>query len=229
MIKTVELLGIRISDNYVREVMGQVMQMEQHPGLHILEEISAEDLLRSEEQPEWKDWYNKIDLVLMGDTVLLDVIGRISPGRRKEIQDHIFLMEYMKYAQRTGKRVYLLAESYDEAARAEGWLKRRFARLKLAGISVLEEGTADQDGVVNEINGELPDTILSMVGMPRAMEFLQKEWERIDAGLWCGLGKDYLRERKNLLRAALKKHLDKNKLARSIGHDQEAEHEEEPR
>ena len=97
-------------------------------------------------------------------------------------------------------------------------------RLKLVGVSALGEDGKDADGVVNEINGEEPDFVLSLLGMPLAMDFLEKEQERINAGFWCGLGREYLSERRWGLRARLKGHLDKNKLARSRSRYDEGEH-----
>lgn len=223
MLKTVELLGVRMSDNYVREIMGQVIQLERKPGMGTLEVMTAELLLACQEHASWMEWYHRRDLLLPGDIALLEAAGRNVPGRRKELQERAFLRECMGYAQQQGKRVYLLAENAREASLAAAFLKARFPRLKLAGSSVLGEDGKDADGVVNAINGEEPEFVLSLLSMPRAMDFLRKEQERINAGFWCGLGRGYLSERRRGLRAMLKGHLDKNKLARSISRQDEGE------
>ena len=224
MLKTVELLGVRMNDNYVREIMGQVIQLEDRPGMSTLEIMTADLLLACQEHASWMEWYHQRDLVLPGDIALLEAEGRNVPGRRKELQERAFLRECMGYAQQRGKRVYLLAASAREANRAAAFLKVRFPKLKLVGVSALGEDGKDADGVVNEINWEEPDFVLSLLGMPLAMDFLEKEQERINAGFWCGLGREYLSERRLGLRARLKGHLDKNKLARSISRYDEGEH-----
>ena len=216
MLKTVELLGVRMNDNYVREIMGQVIQLEDRPGMSTLEIMTADLLLACQEHASWMEWYHQRDLVLPGDIALLEAEGRNVPGRRKELQERAFLRECMGYAQQRGKRVYLLAASAREANRAAAFLKARFPKLKLVGVSALGEDGKDADGVVNEINGEEPDFVLSLLGMPLAMGVLEKEHERINAGFWCGFGREYLSERRWVLRARLKGHLDKNKLARRI-------------
>ena len=120
--------------------------------------------------------------------------------------------------------VYLSLPGLTDVNRARTFLKARFPKLRLAGAAVLGEGGKDADGVVNEINGEEPDFVLSLLGMPLAMDFLGKEQERINAGFWCGLGREYLWERHRGLRALLKGRLDKNRLARSISRYDEGEH-----
>ena len=69
-----------------------------------------------------------------------------------------------------------------------------------------------------------PDRAGPMAKVNSVMKTLEKEQERINAGFWCGLGREYLSERRWGLRARLKGHLDKNKLARSISRYDEGEH-----
>ena len=213
-----------MNDNYVREIMGQVIQLEGKPGMSTLEIMTADLLLACQENTVWMDWYHRRDLILPGDIALLEAEGRNVPGRRKELQEKLFLRECMGYAQRQDKRVFLLAENARDANRARTFLKARFPKLRLAGAASLGEDGKDADGVVNEINGEEPDFVLSLLGMPLAMDFLGKEQERINAGFWCGLGREYLWERHRGLRALLKGRLDKNRLARSISRYDEGEH-----
>ena len=148
MLKTVELLGVRMNDNYVREIMGQVIQLEDRPGMSTLEIMTADLLLACQEHASWMEWYHQRDLVLPGDIALLEAEGRNVPGRRKELQERAFLRECMGYAQQRGKRVYLLAASAREANRAAAFLKARFPKLKLVGVSALGEDGKDADGVV---------------------------------------------------------------------------------
>ena len=53
MLKTVELLGVRMNDNYVREIMGQVIQLEDRPGMSTLEIMTADLLLACQEHASW--------------------------------------------------------------------------------------------------------------------------------------------------------------------------------
>ena len=111
MLKTVELLGVRMNDNYVREIMGQVIQLEDRPGMSTLEIMTADLLLACQEHASWMEWYHQRDLVLPGDIALLEAEGRNVPGRRKELQERAFLRECRGSAQQRGKRVYRLAAS----------------------------------------------------------------------------------------------------------------------
>lgn len=224
MLKTVELLGVRMNDNYVREIMGQVIQLEDRPGMSTLEIMTADLLLACQEHASWMEWYHQRDLVLPGDIALLEAEGRNVPGPEKGTPGESVSAGVHGLRAAAGKTGLSSGGQRREANRAAAFLKARFPKLKLVGVSALGEDGKDADGVVNEINGEEPDFVLSLLGMPLAMDFLEKEQERINAGFWCGLGREYLSERRWGLRARLKGHLDKNKLARSISRYDEGEH-----
>ena len=80
-----------MNDNYVREIMGQVIQLEDRPGMSTLEIMTADLLLACQEHASWMEWYHQRDLVLPGDIALLEAEGRNVPGRRKELQERAFL------------------------------------------------------------------------------------------------------------------------------------------
>lgn len=227
--KSVEILGVAFCNGTMREMLRALEAFLENEGMHAIDVVSTPALLESQKNPLLQEAYNHIDMVLMGDVQLLKAAGISTAGRRSEIENHVFFKELLKRLGRQKKSVFLLGENNEllEALSQE----MRQKRISVAGSYAMEELDGEIDAVINEVNAAAPDVIFAILETPFREQFFMEQRSRLDAGLWYGMGTDYLTpgSSKNLWDRVMDL-IHRGKLTKSIHeYDDEVEHlDEEP-
>jgi len=199
-LKKIPLLGMEIDNYTTSEALTKVETFFAEPRLDVVLTITREFLLHAKNNETVRRITGQISLGILGETEVLYALGIDSAERREEAEKRLFLQEFMKRIIRNHKRVFLLADTKEDLAVFRERLDEQYGRISILGSAALMEMSGDWDAVVNELNAQAPDVILSLIGSPVQEEFLTKNRKRIEARVWYGIGGlPFLTERKKRL------------------------------
>ncbi len=193
MVKTVDILGIEINNSSARDLIEIAKEYFNNPSMNMIVSISASMLLQCQSNPMMQEALNMLDLPIIGDVEILAAAGLDSATKRQEIKNNEFFHEFMKHIGKDGRTVYLLGDTTPEIHKLSRYLKDTYDKVKVAGAFAMEQCTGDMDHVINEVNGAAPDVIISILSSPMQEEFLMKEHQKLNASIWYGAGKNYIR------------------------------------
>lgn len=192
MIKKIEILGISIDNYTVKEAMLCVENFLNSTGMNTIASISMEMLVRAKHDEVLRECIQKLDLAIVNEKEILQAAKVVSAQRLKETAEKKFFKEFMKRIIRNGQTVYLFGSSRKQIEQLRRFLEENDCeKMKIIGSSVMEECKGDYDGLINDINIEAPDVILSVLPTPQQEYFLMENKAKINAQIWYGLGADY--------------------------------------
>ena len=191
MLKKMDILGIQVDNYTVHEAMQKVEVYLNNTVMNRVETISTHMIEEAGKNETVKECIGDLDLAIIGETQILRAAGITSSQRLKETEEHTFFEEFMKRIIRNHKKVYLLSETPEQMEHLKDFLETSYERLQIVGTYVLMECTGDNDNIVNSINAEAPDIILSVIPSPVQEEFLMANRNKFGAKLWYGLGDNY--------------------------------------
>ncbi len=195
MIKKIEILGMNLDNYTVREAMLQVEVYLNNTEMNTIENISMEMLVKAQNDEILKECIEKLDLAIINEKEILKAAGVVSAQRMRETVENEFFKEFMKRIVRNNKTSYLLGNTSTQVGELQGFLAEEYPKLKISGVSALEECTGDFDNIINEINIAEPDVIFSILTTPEQEKFLKENVEKFNAKVWYGLGQNYARKR----------------------------------
>ena len=131
----------------------------------------------------------------------------------------------MKRIVRNHKRLYILAVERTELDRFQEILDEQYPKRNQVGEAALEECQGDLENIINGVNGEAAEVVISLIPSPRQEEFIREYRDKMSAQIWYGLGA-YTGERKSFFRKTLQKVFRKHALMKKMG-DYQNEKEEE--
>ena len=108
--------------------------------------------------------------------------------RLKETVEHEFFHEFMKRIARNHKIVYILGEKSEQIKALVGFLKEHYPRVTVSGVFALEDCPGDYESIINEVNGEAADVVISVIPSPQQEEFLMNYKSKMSAKVWYGIG-----------------------------------------
>lgn len=218
MIKKIEILDMAIDNYTVREAMLHVENFLNSTAMNIIQSISMEMLVRAKNDDTLRVCIENLDLAIIAEKEILQAAGVVSSQRIRETVEKQFFTEFMKRIIRNNQRVYLFSSNREQLEKLQIFLKENgYEKMKITGQSVLEECQGDFDGLVNDINIESPDVILSVLPSTEQEYFLIENKGKINAKVWYGLGTDYEKTSGVFsLKCWIKKMLHKTMLRRML-------------
>ena len=179
-------------DNYtVRESMLRLESYTNNAVLNIIETITMKQLMLATENPVVRECVEKCDLSVIGEKEILAEVGNVSAQRIREIQDKDFMFELIKRIVRNQKRVYLIGKTRADIEAMHNFFVEVNPKFSEIESYALDECAGDADDIINEINSETPDIIISALPSPYEEEFIMEHKDKIGANIWYGLGADY--------------------------------------
>lgn len=186
MEKKINIFDIELDELCAKDAMKQVMQYIEGETISTVEVITMEMLIQGQENPEWKEQIQTIDLLLPGNTEILEAAGIAEKRDIKDLENKVFLKMFLKYLQRNGKRVFLLTAQESELAVLKEVLEPYQQGIVIAGEAILPEAGGCEENVINEINGVEPDCVISVLPCPWQEAFISKNRALLNARLWFG-------------------------------------------
>ena len=188
MIKKIDIAGIELDNYTVRETIMQIENQMSDQGFHTIEEVNMDMLMLMETDEAVRQALTTVEHTVIAEVGILEAVGAGSYQRRHEIEHHDFFYEMMKRIERNHKTVFLIGDTEENTRKAEENLRERYPKCVINGTEALETCQGAVDAIVNEINSNTPDVILSVLPSPVQEHFLMDNRDKMSAGLWYGVG-----------------------------------------
>lgn len=191
MIKKIDICGMHVDNYTVRESMLRLEAYMNSTVLNIIETITMKQLMLATENSVVRECVENCDLSIIGEKEILAEVGNISVQRIREIQEKDFMFELIKRIVRNQRRVYLIGMTRADIEEVQKFFIEINSKFEAVDSYALEECEGDADDIINEINSETPDIIISVLPSPYEEEFLMEHKDKIGANIWYGLGTEY--------------------------------------
>lgn len=188
----INILDIDIDNFTAKEAMKRFVDSIQSEPISIIEMVTADSLMQMDEVPGLKGGVGYFDLVLAGDTTILESADVTEKKYLREIQERTFLKMLLRYINRNHKRVYLLVESEEEGQEFLRFLEYHCRGAQIGGMAKVSAMDRADDMIVNAINGADIDCVISAMSSPLQEDFVARNRSALNANVWLGLGKEIL-------------------------------------
>lgn len=216
MIKKVDILGIQLDNYTVREAIMRVETYLNNNELNVIESITAQMLLDSENDIKLKEVICSLDLAVIGEKEIIQAAGLGTMQRIRETEENDFYFEFFKRAERNRKSIFILGEKEEKVMQVKERLEQEFPKLIIVGEYAVENCVGNLEGVINDMNATTPDIILSVLPNPLQEHFLWEHKDKMNANIWYGIGNLPVSSNQKGFSARVKSIIHKGKLKSSI-------------
>ena len=186
----INILGIGLTDYPLKESLAVLDGFVRNGGLNTILYVTTPMLIMAGNDEEEKNCIESMDLTLCGDTDILRVAGIDSAGRLYEVENRVFLKEFLRRLVRGGRKVYLLDDLEDDLALLKMQLETYQKGIIVGGSSVLTEDDSDMEDIINRINDVAPTAVISRISHGRQEKCMSHFRALINAEVWLGLSRD---------------------------------------
>lgn len=188
MNEKINILNIELYQTSAKAAMQKVVQYMESDSINTVEIITMDMLLKGKDMPGWKEAVESLNLVLPGETEILEAAGVREKTLLRDTAGLVFLKMFLRYIQRNKKRVFLVAQSETEILEMESAIREHDRKLILAGRGVLPPDGAGIEQVINAVNGAETDCIFSLLPSPEQELLIQRNSAVLNARVWFGCG-----------------------------------------
>lgn len=185
--KEIQVLGVSFKDYTLREAMRKTDGFLNSGKVNAIGYITTKGLMEAGEAPEMKEWMMSLDLAIPADVDILHAAGIETMSRQREVEENLFMKEFLKRAVRGRRTIFLLAQTKEQVAGLSDELFNYQEHLKIVGTYAMEELQADEDYVVNEINIAAPDILISHLASPERESFFENSRMKLNTEVWLML------------------------------------------
>lgn len=157
--------------------------------------VNAQLLAAASRDEQVKQYLEEMDLLFCLEPDILEAAGIAVPGRVREIEDRIFLREFLKRLGRQHDKVYLLGGTAKQAAELEEMLLGAQGNLNIVETKSYEEFEYQPERMMNAVNEAAPRVIFSRMPFPQDLELMHSGRKFLNAELWVALPEAKLKER----------------------------------
>jgi len=182
-----QVLGVELQDYTVREAMRKADAFMRENKVSTIAYITTRGLMAAEESEDLKLFLSNIDLTVAADSDILRAAGIANRNRVKEIENDEFLKEFLKKLVRGKKKVYLLTGTADQLVSLEDCLKSYQQNLRIVGRFSLDKLEKEEDWLINEMNEQMPDVVISNIDSPQRESFFENNHMKMNAHIWLML------------------------------------------
>lgn len=186
----IKILGVELTDYSLKESLAMLDGYVEGGGLNTILYITTPMLMIAGEDEEEKREIEAMDMTLCGDADILRVAGIKSAGRLYEVENLVFLKEFLRRLARGGRTVYLLTESEEETGALREELTTLQKDIWIGGSGVIADSEEELKEVVNRINDIAPVAIISRISPVRQEKWMMKAKPFANAAVWLGISKD---------------------------------------
>lgn len=186
----INILGTVITDYSLKESLVLVEEYVRSGVLNTILYITTPTLILAGKDEEEKRLIEAMDMTLCGDTDILRVVKIDAMGRLYEVENFVFLKEFLRRVVRSNKQVYLLAESEEELRKLGRELEMFHKGIVVGGSSIIEEAAEDKEEIINRINDIAPLAVISRLPSGRQEKWMLESKLLINAEVWLGIAKD---------------------------------------
>ena len=146
------VLGISLMDVSAREGLRRAEHFLQTGALNTTSYINAQSLSMASRDEQVKEYLEETDLMFCLEPDILEAAGIASPGRVREIEDRMFLREFLKRLARQHDKVYLLGDTDKQAQELQEMLLNAQENLNIVDVRGYEEFEYQPQRLMNAMN-----------------------------------------------------------------------------
>ncbi len=195
--RKLQLLGIALRDYSAKESLRLVGQYLNDAKLDTICFLSTDILLNAREDENLKLWLESMDLTIPVSVEILNAAGITNRSRMKEVENSVFYREFVKRLSNEKRTMFLLTETQSVLDASAEYIEKYASGIQIVGTYVLENLSGDVDSVINDINGAVPDVVLSRLTSPKQEQFVFENKNKINAKIWVAL-KDTFAAKENM-------------------------------
>ena len=222
MIKEITVAGIKLDNYTVKESLIMIDKAFYENRFTTVEEIGMRTIFLAQENETIKNLIEGLDITVISEVGILDVAKENTQQRKYEIEGNEFFFQLFKRIERNNKSIFLLGETLEEINKAKEFISDEFSKIRFVGEVAICE-TDVEEKVINDINMQHPDVILSVLPSPIQEQFLANHKDKLLANLWYGVGDGKFAKRKHRFTAMLIKLFRVKKLSKYIKKYEEQE------
>ena len=186
MEEKINVFDIELNLLTAKKAMRQVMRYMGGESVSTIELIPMEVLLKGQDDAEWKQALQSVDLLLTSEREILERKKKKKKNAIQDLENNTFVRLFFRYLVKNKKKVFLLTE--DE--KASKLLKERIETyrkgIQFVGEAVISAQSGSKEAVINMINGVEPDCILSGLSYPWQEKFIAESKALLNARVWFG-------------------------------------------
>lgn len=182
-----QVLGVELQDYTVREAMRKTDAFMRDNKVSTIVYITTRGLMAAEGSEDLKVFLSNIDLTVAADSDILSAAGIANRNRVKEIENDEFMEEFLKKLVRGKRKVFLLTGTKEQLAALEECLKSYQQNLRIVGRFSLDALEKEEDWLINEMNAQMPDVVISNIDSPQRESFFENNHMKMNARIWLML------------------------------------------
>ncbi len=186
----INILGVAITDYSLKESLIKLDSFIGGGGLNTILYVTTPMLIMAGENEEEKNEIEAMDMTLCGDADILKVAEIKSVSRLYEVENQVFLKEFLRRLVLGGGKVYLLAESEEEVDSLQGELENIQKDIQIVGKSVIPDGGEGLEEIINRINDIAPIAVISRFPPGGQEKWMIEAKPFVNAEVWLGISKD---------------------------------------
>ncbi len=178
--KRLSVMGVRLKDYSVRESMRRINTYLNNDKCNTIDFVTHDLLLNAAGSEELKKNIEDMDMTLMTTADILSAGGIESYYREREILSNLFLKGLFRKLEKEKRKIFLISENADKMALLKNDMSKFAANLNITGEYITEEKVGGDDGIVNEVNSNLPDVVFINLSSPEAEKFVASNRSRMN-------------------------------------------------
>ena len=185
--KKFSILGISLVDLSAREGLREAERFLHNGALNTATYITAQTLTSAAGNQELKGLLEDTDLTICVEPDILEAAGIASAGRIREIEERIFLREFLRRLARQKEKVCILADTKQQAEVFADSLTEQQGNLNIAACMGYDDFEQQKERMMNSLNEIAPDVIFSRMTWPLDLELMNSGKKFLNEELWMAL------------------------------------------
>ena len=188
MEEKMNIFDVEIDGFTAKAAMHMAVRYMQSESVNTIEIVTLDMLMQGKDDPAWKEDTKELDMVLPGESEILEAAKITDRNLLKDVANQTFLKMFLHYLRRNKKRVFLIAQSEKELISLEEVMEKYHTGIAAVGNGILGlEGKSEED-IINDVNGAETDCIISVLPSPGQENFISRNKLLLNARIWLGCG-----------------------------------------
>ena len=182
--RKMNVLGIPLRDYTLRETLKKVDIFLAGGKMGTIALITMKGLIVAQDSPEIKEWMSGLDMTVTADADILRAADINYRGRIHDVENQLFISEFLKKLVRQKKTVYLMSQNAASLEKLEKELLSCEENLTIVGKAAVDDLEQDDDFVINDMNMKVPDVLISNLESPKREQFTKENQMKMNVRLW---------------------------------------------
>ena len=186
MEEKINVFDIELNLLTAKKAMRQVMRYMGGESVSTIELIPMEVLLKGQDDAEWKQSLQSVDLLLPSEREILESAEVTDQNAIQDLENNTFVRLFFRYLVKNKKKVFLLTEDEKEGRLLKERIETYRKGIQFVGEAVISAQSGSKEAVINMINGVEPDCIFSGLSYPWQEKFIAESKALLNARVWFG-------------------------------------------